>query len=393
MSSATNPQQTELGVTVLLTKELDWIQRKSIGLITNHTGVDNNLQSNYRLFSEISECQLSAIFSPEHGLWGAVQDGIAVNSIDTPNGNINVPVFSLYGQSMRPTASQLEGIDLLVYDMQDVGARYYTYISTLLYAMEAASDCGIEFIVADRPNPITGTAAEGPLLDSGFESFVGIHKIPIRYGLTIGELAMLLKAERVPSCRLKVAWMDGYRRGMWFNDTGLPWVPPSPNMPTLTTATLYPGLCLFEGTNMSEGRGTTKPFEYIGAPWCNGERWSETLNALRLPGVLFRPVVFTPAPAAENAKHANQTCRGVAIHITDRESFLPIETAICMLSILTTEYKDHFAFLDTHFDKLAGNSWLRHALLGRESLDNIKARWTEELQRWCENITQYHAYD
>ena len=393
MSLTTKSQKTELGLTVLLTKELDWIRGKSIGLITNHTGVDDNLRSNYRLFSEISECQLSAIFSPEHGLWGAVQDGIAVNSIDTPDRNINVPVFSLYGQSMRPTAKQLEGIDLLVYDMQDVGARYYTYISTLLYAMEAASDCGIEFIVADRPNPITGIAVEGPILESGFESFVGIHKIPIRYGLTIGELAMLLKAERVPSCRLKVAWMDRYGRGMWFDDTGLPWVPPSPNMPTLTTATLYPGLCLFEGTNMSEGRGTTKPFEYIGAPWCNGERWAETLKALRLPGVLFRPVVFTPAPAAESTKHAKQTCHGVAIHITDRERFRPVETAIHMLSTLATEYRDQFAFLPTHFDRLAGNSWLRNALLERESFDKIQARRVEELQRWCENKTQYHAYD
>ncbi|MCY3552456.1 MAG: DUF1343 domain-containing protein [Candidatus Poribacteria bacterium] len=392
MSSTTNSQKTELGVTVLLTKELDWIRGKSIGLITNHTGVDDNLQSNYRLFSEISECQLSAIFSPEHGLWGAVQDGIAINSVDTPNGNINVPVFSLYGQSMRPTADQLEGIDLLVYDMQDVGARYYTYISTLLYAMEAANDCGIEFIVADRPNPITGTAVEGPLLKSGFESFVGIHKIPIRYGLTIGELAMLLKAERVPSCRLKVAWMDKYRRGMWYDETGLPWVPPSPNMPTLTTATLYPGLCLFEGTNMSEGRGTTKPFEYIGAPWCNGERWPDTLNALSLPGVLFRPVVFTPAPAAENTKFMKQTCHGVAIHITDRERFRPVETAIHMLSTLVTEYRGQFAFRPTHFDRLAGNSWLRNALLDGESFDKIQARWAEELQRWCENTTQYHAY-
>ena len=395
MSLMTKSQKTELGLTVLLTKKLDWIRGKSIGLITNHTGVDDNLRSNYRLFSEVSGCRLTAIFSPEHGLWGAVQDGIAINSINTPDENLlaSVPVFSLYGQSMRPTADQLEGIDLLVYDMQDVGARYYTYISTLLYAMEAASDCGTEFIVADRPNPITCAAVEGPMLESGFESFVGIHKIPIRYGLTIGELAMLLKAERVPSCRLQVAWMPRYGREMWFDETGLQWVPPSPNMPTLTTAILYPGLCLFEGTNMSEGRGTTKPFEYIGAPWCNGERWSETLNALHLPGVLFRPIVFTPAPAAENTKHAKQTCRGVAIHIIDRDSFCPIETAICMLSILTTEYKDHFAFLHTHFDRLAGNSWLRNALLERESFDKIQAQWREELQIWCENTTQYHAYD
>ena len=370
MSSIAQQQKIELGLNVLLTEKRDWIQGKSIGLITNHTGVDATLRSNYQRLSEMPSCQLSAIFSPEHGFWGAVQDGIAVNTLDVSDGNLSqpplasVPVYSLYGQSTRPTASQLEDIDLLVYDIQDVGARYYTYISTLLHAMEAASDQGIEFIVADRPNPITCNAVEGPILERGFESFVGIHTVPIRYGLTIGELATLLKAERMPACRLKVAWMPGYARGMWYDDTGLQWVPPSPNMPTLTTAVLYPGLCLFEGTNMSEGRGTTKPFECIGAPWCNGERWAETLNALCLPGVLFRPVVFTPALVAENTKHAKQTCGGVAIHITDRERFHPIETVIHMLSTLITEYRDHFAFRDAHFDRLVGNGWLRDALSG-----------------------------
>lgn len=403
MSFTERSHKVELGLTVLLTEKRDWIQGKSIGLITNHTGVDATLQSSYRLFAEDADCQLAAIFSPEHGLWGSVQDGVAVNSaLISPktckdNGCsspdlIVKKVFSLYGQSMRPTPEQLEGIDLLVYDMQDVGVRYYTYISTLLYAIEAASDHGIEFIVADRPNPIGGTTVEGTVLASGFESFVGIHAIPMRYGLTIGELAMLLKAERVPSCQLKVAWMQGYERWMWYDDTGLQWVPPSPNMPTLTTATLYPGLCLFEGTNMSEGRGTTKPFEYIGAPWCDGERWAETLNALGLPGVRFRPVVFTPAPATESTKHAKQTCGGVAIHVTDRERFHPIETAIHMLATLTFEYSDHFAFRTSHFDRLAGNSWLRNALLNGESVDEIQKRWDAELQSWVDDAKQYYIY-
>ena len=179
---------------------------------------------------------------------------------------------------------------------------------------------------------------------------------------------------------------------MWFDDTGLQWVPPSPNMPTLTTAVLYPGLCLFEGTNMSEGRGTTKPFEYIGAPWCDGERWAALLNNCQLPGVRFRPVVFTPAPVAETTKHAKQVCGGVAIHITDRVQFRPIETALQMLSILTTEYSDHFAFLPAPFDRLAGNSWLRNALSNGESVDAIQARWIPELQTWRDNATYYHAY-
>lgn len=403
MSFTERSRTIELGLTVLLTEKRDWIQGKSIGLITNHTGVDATLQSNYRLLAEDADCQLAAIFSPEHGLWGAVQDGIAVDSALTSpeiykdNGRstsdlIAEKVFSLYGQSMRPTPEQLEGIDLLIYDMQDVGVRYYTYISTLLYAMEAASDQGVEFIVADRPNPIGCTTVKGSVLANGFESFVGIHAVPIRYGLTIGELAMLLKAERVPSCRLKVVWMQGYERWMWYDNTGLPWVPPSPNMPTLTTATLYPGLCLFEGTNMSEGRGTTKPFEYIGAPWCDGERWAETLNGLRLPGVRFRSVVFTPVPATETTKHAKQTCGGVAIHVTDREHFRPIETTLHMLSILTSEYSDHFAFRTSHFDRLAGNSRLRNALMNGESVDEIQKRWSAKLQSWVDKAKQYHAY-
>jgi uncharacterized protein YbbC (DUF1343 family) len=386
-------QQTELGLSTLLREKSDWIRGKSIGLITNHTGVDATLRSNYRLFAEASACQLSAVFSPEHGLWGAVQDGIAVKSVDTPDENpLSVPIFSLYGHSMRPTEEQLESIDVLIYDMQDVGARYYTYISTMLYGMEAANDSGIAFIVADRPNPIACATIAGPVLESGYESFVGIHKIPMRYGLTIGELAMLLKAERVPSCQLKVAWMQGYKREMWFDDTGLQWVPPSPNMPTLTTAILYPGLCLFEGTNVSEGRGTTKPFEYVGAPWCDGEKCAELLNDCQLPGVRFRPIVFTPAPVAETTKHAKHACGGVAIHITDRERFCPIETALQMLSILTTEYRDDFEFLPTHFDRLAGNNWLRDALSNGESVDAIQARWTQALQTWCDTASQYHTY-
>ena len=390
MSLTKRPHKVELGLTVLLTEKRDWIHGKSIGLITNHTGVDATLRNNYRLLAEDADCQLAAIFSPEHGLWGAAQDGIAINNTDENLSNI--PVFSLYGQSMRPTPEQLEGIDLLIYDMQDVGVRYYTYISTLLHTMEAAGDHAVEFIVADRPNPIGCTTVEGPVLASGFESFVGIHTIPIRYGLTIGELAMLLRAERVPSCRLKVAWMHGYERWMWYDDTGLQWVPPSPNMPTLTTATFYPGLCLFEGTNMSEGRGTTKPFEYIGAPWCDGERWSETFNRLRLPGVRFRPVVFTPAPATESTKHARQTCGGVAIHVTDREHFRPIETVLHMLVTLTSGYSDHFAFRISHFDRLAGNSWLRNALRSGKSVDEMQEQWTAELQSWADNAKRYHAY-
>lgn len=384
-----------LGLDVLLTEKREWIRGRSVGLITNHTGLDAALRSNYRLLAAMPECRLTAIFSPEHGFWGAAQDGIAVNNLKGPDASrsqIDVPVYSLYGQNTRPTPDQLAGIDLLIYDMQDVGTRYYTYISTLLHAMEAAADLGVEFIVADRPNPIGGQAVEGPILSEGFQSFVGVHTVPIRYGLTIGEFAMLLKAERVPTCRLKVARMHRYERRIWYDETGLQWVPPSPNMPTLTTATLYPGLCLFEGTNMSEGRGTTKPFEYIGAPWCEGERWAAALNALELPGILFRPVIFTPAPASETTKHAGQACSGVALHITDRTRFQPVETVIHMLSTLIHHHPDDFAFLTEHFDRLAGNSWIRNALLNAEPADTLHGRWQEGLQTWVTQTAHHRFY-
>lgn len=393
MVSTPKSPTIELGLHLLTTEKIDWIRGKSIGLITNHTGVDAVLRNNYKLLAEVPTCRLSAIFSPEHGFWGAVQDGIAVNSLSISEAQpTQVPVYSLYGESTRPTPSQLEGIDLLIYDMQDVGVRYYTYISTLLHAMEAAAELGLEFIVADRPNPIGCEAVEGPILTETFRSFVGIHEVPIRYGLTIGELAMLLKAERVPTCRLKVARMHGYERRMWYDDTGLQWVPPSPNMPTLTTATLYPGLCLFEGTNMSEGRGTTNPFEYIGAPWCDGERWAEELNARNLPGVLFRPVIFTPAPASKTTKHANTACSGVALHITDRQHFLPIETVIHMLSTLREAHADDFVFLPAHFDRLAGNDWLRQMLSDKTAVDKIQTQWCEALDTWYDRTAEYRFY-
>ncbi len=378
-----------LGITRLINEKQEWIAGKSIGLITNHTGVNECLQHTINLLADVPGTKLTAIFTPEHGLWGAVQDGIAISS-----GRIGtVNVFSLYGET-KP-AEQLEEIDVLVYDMQDVGARCYTYLTTLLRAMEAAGGSGKEFIVTDRPNPIGCMVVEGRVLGTPhrkFESFIGVHAIPMRYALTIGELAQLLKVERQLPVSLKIAWMHGYTRELWYDETGLVWVPPSPNMPTLTTATVYPGMCLFEGTNLSEGRGTTTPFEVVGAPWCNEEKWVQGLEACGLPGVLFRPTVFTPAPVTETTKHANQTCHGVAVHITDRENFRPIETAICMLVTLLRENTPHFAFLSTHFDNLAGTDWLRLALLEGVDVDSILEHWREGVTAWAASTSEYQYY-
>ncbi len=393
----------ELGITRLMTDAALWksIAFKSLGLITNHTGVNEQFRPTYELIADVLSCRLAAIFTPEHGFGGAAQDGVAQTEVQhlalrrggTAKDTVSLPVYSLYGEHLRPTAEQLEGIDVLLYDMQDVGARCYTYISTLLYAMEAACEAEIAVIVCDRPNPLGCTCAEGQVLDKTFASFVGMHPLPMRYGLTVGELTLLLKTElNYELLPIQIIPMRGYTREMRYEDTGLPWVPPSPNMPTLDTVAVYPGLCLFEGTNVSEGRGTTKPFEYIGAPWCDGDAWARELNALALPGVLFRAVHFTPAPMTNSTKYANQRCQGVAIHITNKSLFRPIETAIFMLANLIRAYPDTFAFHQEHFDRLAGNSSLRLALSAQEPIEEIQRGWRAGVQAWHDARRIYQLY-
>lgn len=399
----------ELGITHLTTdwQLLRYIEHKSIGLITNHTGVNENLLPTYQVIADILPCRLSAIFTPEHGLGGAAQDGVAQNETYTldirrcvsekpPHGvdTISVPVYSLYGENLRPTPEQLEGIDVLIYDIQDVGTRCYTYISTLLYAMDAAYEAEITFLVCDRPNPLGCLTVEGQVLNEEFRSFVGVHPIPMRYGLTIGELTSVFNiARNYPvTFTVRTIAMRGYTREMTYEDTGLPWVPPSPNIPTLDTVAVYPGLCLFEGTNVSEGRGTTKPFEYIGAPWCDGEQWARELNALAIPGVRFRPIVFTPAPVTKSTKYANELCKGVAIHVTNKLLFRPIETAIFMLANLIRAYPDTFAFHQEHFDRLAGDSSLRLALSAQEPIEKIQREWRVGVQAWHDDRKIYQRY-
>ena len=399
----------ELGITHLTTdwELLRYIEHKSIGLITNHTGVNENLLPNYQVIADILPCRLSAIFTPEHGLGGAAQDGVAQNETYTldirrcvsekpPHGidTISVPVYSLYGENLRPTPEQLDGIDVLIYDIQDVGTRCYTYISTLLYAMDAASEAEITFFVCDRPNPLGCLTVEGQVLNEEFRSFVGVHPIPMRYGLTIGELAAVLWNSRgyPATFMVRTIPMRGYTREMTYEDTGLPWVPPSPNIPTLDTVAVYPGLCLFEGTNVSEGRGTTKPFEYIGAPWCDGEQWARELNALAIPGVRFRPIVFTPASVTKSTKYANELCKGVALHVTNKLLFRPIETAIFMLANLIRAYPDTFAFYPEHFDRLAGDSSLRLALSAQEPIEKIQREWRVGVQAWHDERKIYQRY-
>ena len=387
------PNMPEVGLSVLFREGMGCVEGQSIGLITNQTGIDPQFRSNLTLFAEHPKVQLSALFSPEHGISGGAQAGIQIGSAIGKGGQI--PVHSLYGKTRQPTPEMLAGIDVLVYDIQDVGSRFYTYISTLLRAMSAAAANSVDFIVLDRPNPIRGDRVEGNLLQPAFRSFVGETTIPIRHGMTVGELALLCKAkfDFAFSSRLQVVSMHGWRRKVWYDQTGLPWVPPSPNMPTVETATLYPGTCLIEGTNLSEGRGTTKPFEWIGAPWINPDRWGDTLNNLDLPGVHFRPIQFTPT----FSKYAGQECHGVQVHLTDRDQFKPVDVGLHLIATTQQDYPDQFEFLENKgryfFDLLAGTDELRLRLMKHESPTEIVQSWEAEVAKFTERCRPYLLYD
>ena len=383
---------TEIGLSVLFRERLELVEGRSVGLITNQTGVDPQLRSNLTLFAEHPQVQFAALFSPEHGISGSAQAGIQIASAIGKGGQI--PIYSLYGETREPTSEMLDGVDVLVYDIQDVGTRFYTYISTLFRSMRAAAANNVHFIVLDRPNPIRGDRVEGNILQPAFQSFVGETTIPIRHGMTVGELAQLCRAESgLALSQLDIVPMHGWRRGMWYDRTGLPWVPPSPNMPTVETATLYPGTCLIEGTNLSEGRGTTKPFEWIGAPWINPERWGDRLNSIDLPGARFRPIHFTPA----FSKYADEACHGVQVHVTDRDQFKPVALALHLIATVQRDYPDRFEFLENRgryfFDLLAGTDTLRVRLMAGESAAEIVQSWEAEIEQFTERCRPYLLYD
>jgi uncharacterized protein YbbC (DUF1343 family) len=381
------------GIDVLL-RQPDRLRGRKIGLITNPTGLTADLRATADALASLRGVTLRALFGPEHGIRGEVQDGLAVTpGVDEATG---LPVHSLYGANKRPSAEALGDIDLLIYDIQDVGCRYYTYPYTLAYAMEAAAELGIEVMVLDRPNPINGLTVEGPILDPAFASFVGRYPIPVRHRLTIGEFAQFINAEFGIGCRLTVAPTKDWRREMWFDQTGLPWASPSPNIPTLDTATAYPGTCLFEGTNMSEGRGTTHPFEFIGAPWVHGAHaLAAELNARKLPGARFRPVTFEPT----FSKHMGTQCQGVQVHVTNRDRFRPFMIGLHMIQAFLKFYPRDFAFLSTswegapsHFDLLVGNAVVRKALLASVPVDEMVRTWQPTLRAFRRKARRHLLY-
>lgn len=336
-----SPPRVLAGLDILADEGFRRLRGARVGAIVNHTSVDWRLRHLADLLHDAEGVTLSALFGPEHGVRGDAQDmeGV-VEAVDPRTG---VPAFSLYGdsaESLVPPAGSLEGLDALIFDVQDVGSRYYTFAATMLYAMQAASGGKARFLVLDRPNPIGGEAIEGPTVSPGFESFVGAYPMPIRHGMTVGELARMFHHELKLDLELEVVPCAGWNRGMAWADTGRAWVAPSPNMPTPETALVYPGGCLIEGTNLSEGRGTTRPFELWGAPWLDGHALRDAAEAYGLPGVILRPSGFRPM----FHKHAKRGCQGVQPHVTDPGAFRPLWTYTALLALARAQDPEKFAW-------------------------------------------------
>lgn len=380
----------QTGIELLLDKP-EMLKGKKVGLITNPTGVTEDLTHDVDALLA-RKVNLVAVYGPEHGIRGTEQAGSVPGTYEDPK--TGLPFYNLYGKTPQEIAPLFRDVDVILFDIQDVGSRFYTYISTMAYAMKAAALEDKPFIVLDRPNPIGGEKVEGPVLDPAYESFVGIYPIPVRHGMTVGELAVLfneqfLVKELGKKADLQIVQMKGWKRDMQYDETGLAWVLPSPNMPTPDTALVYPGNCLFEGTNLSEGRGTTRPFELIGAPYINGWEIAERMNRLNLPGVAFREAYFNPT----FSKHAGINVGGLQIYVTDREKYDPIRTALTIFVELKELYPDDFDWRsDNWIDKLMGTDKVRKAIDEGASVDDIIADWQDELNAFKQLRKSYLLY-
>lgn len=357
---------------------------RRVGVLANPASVDATYTHIVDRLRRTPRVTLGAIFGPQHGFRSDVQD----NMIESPHGHDDcrrVPVYSLYSETRVPTKAMLDGLDVLVIDLQDIGARIYTFIYTMANCLIACADFGVDVIVCDRPNPIGGVDVEGPMLDPAYASFVGMYPIPMRHGMTIGELARLFNEHFGIGATLDVVPMTGWTRESYGDRTGVPWIMPSPNMPTLDSAIVYPGTVLFEGTMASEGRGTTRPFEIVGAPWVDAERLTASMNARELPGVLFRPVVFEPT----FQKHARQTCGGCQIHILNRAAFKPVLTGVALIQAIRAADPAQFTWRPPPYeyehdkepiDILAGSPALRESIEAEVSLDEIEKAWQPDIE-------------
>ena len=373
------------GLDILISEHLHELRGAAVGVVANHASVTGGLVH----IADALHCagvNIRALFGPEHGIRGDVADGESVR--DSTDQRLGVPVYSLYGESKSPTKESLDGIEVMIVDVQDVGARFYTFVHTMANVMATCGARGIPVWVLDRPNPISGTNPEGPILQPEYSSFVGMYPIPIRHSLTVGELARLFVLRFGVDCNLRVIEMRGWTREMWYDETGLRWVAPSPNMPALDTATVYPGMCLLEGTNVSEGRGTTLPFELFGAPWIDAPKLRNAMEAHGLPGVAFREAYFTPWISKFKGEH----CAGLQIYVIDRHRFMPVLTGAAVLSTLSQLHPDLFAFRGpgessrVFTDLLFGSPHLRESIEAGRSPWEIARTWREGVSEFANQV-------
>jgi uncharacterized protein YbbC (DUF1343 family) len=393
-SAAVPPVQP--GLDVLLHHRLRLLRGRRFGLLAHQASVDSKLRHAVELLRDVRGARLSALFAPEHGLWGAAQDLVHITAARDPLTGLRVA--SLYGERREPAPSMLRGLDLLVIDLQDVGARYYTFQWTMALAMRACARAGVPVLVLDRPNPLGGELVEGNVPDPRFASFVGLYPLPARPGLTLGEVSRYLRQSHGLGGSLDVVSMRGWRRSMSWEDTGLPWVPPSPNMPTPDTARVYPGGCLIEGTNLAEGRGTTRPFEWVGAPWLDADAYAAALARERLPGVVCRPARFRPT----FQKWAGQVCDGVQLHVTDPRRFRPFLTGLALIAVARRLAPRTFRWRRPPYeferrrlpiDILLGTDRVRRAIERGQSLGAIERSWQDDLARWRRRRAAALLYD
>jgi len=387
----------KLGLDVLFESKLSLLAGSRVGLIVNPASINQRFQHTADLFQHDPQINLTALFGPQHGVRGETQDNM-IEWQTFRDSKTSLPAYSLYGETRKPTAEMLADVDVLVFDIQDVGTRVYTFIYTMALAMEAARECGKRFIVLDRPNPIGGVQIEGNILEPAFQSFVGMFPIPMRHGMTIGELALMFNREFGIGCELEIVKMEGWRRAMWHKNTHLPWVMPSPNIPTVDTAVVYPGSVMVEGANVSEGRGTTRPFEIIGAPYIEPDDLTVELRRVQLPGVVFRPLYFQPT----FHKFEGDLCGGLQIHVMDRNVFKPVITGAAIISAIRRLYTDRFdwkqppyeyVYDKLPFDVINGGSRLREQIEAGVPVSEIEESWRDGLNEFAERRGGYLLYD
>lgn len=396
-SAGCGPRCTLSGLDVLEQSGFAELRGKNIGLVVNHTSVDQEGRHITQLLADETDIHVRVVFAPEHGFRGTRSAGEKIgNGLEPATG---ARLVSLYGDKKKPDHGDLAGLDLLIFDMQDAGARYYTYASTLTLAMQAAAEEGIPVMVLDRPNPLNGADVEGPLMEPSFQSFVGMHPVPVRHGLTLGELARMISAcgwlGEGLEAELLVLPMQGWDRGRYYSDTGLKWTPPSPNIPDVETAFVYLGTCLLEGTNVSEGRGTDTPFVVFGAPWMDDQAVLDGLEALSLPGFAFELARFAPKsmPGAAKPKYEDLECKGIRIKVLSMDSADPLLLGLHVLNILNRRHPDDFGFLKSRFiDRLYGSDRLREAVENMEGVRHLPEEWKSGLEAFGESRKPFLLY-